>query len=253
MSTGNDIAHNSDALAHALEGEHMDAAVVHELKNSLAAVKALVQLGSRNPAEAASHERLILVERELTRMQETLQRQLSSCRSAGLRPTRVDLRALVTETLLLLSAQAKEARVKLSSHGHATVEADARRLKDALVNLVTNAIEATPPGGEVVVHVRTCPNDVEIVVCDTGRGMPEETLHRLGTPFFTTREGGNGLGVMLARAVLALHGGALSYDSEPGSGTKVTATLPRIGLQAQSGPASRRDAPPTPCAHSDQD
>ena len=66
----------------------------------------------------------------------------------------------------------------------------------------------------------------EILVRDTGRGMPPETLRRLGTPFYTTREDGTGLGVVLARAAIALHGGFLRYDSEPGKGTTVTATLP---------------------------
>ena len=226
MSTRNDIAHTSDALAHALDVEHMDAAVVHELKNSLTAVKALVQLGSRNPAEAASHERLVLVERELTRMQQTLQRCLSPRRRVELRSARVDLGALVSEALLVLSARAREAGVSLFSHGHATVEVDPRRLEDALLNLLANGIEATAPGGEVVVDVRTCPNHAEIVIRDTGRGMSEETLRRVGTPFFTTREDGNGLGVMLARSVVALHGGTLDYESEPGRGTTVSVTLP---------------------------
>jgi two-component system, NtrC family, sensor histidine kinase HydH len=201
-------------------------ALVHELKNALTAVKALVQLGSRNPTEAASHDRLALVERELTRMQETLQRHLSDRRLEELRPARVDLGALVSETLLLLSARANDARVRLLSHGEAIVEADPRRLTEALVNLVGNAIEATPPGGEVIVSVRACADEAEIVIRDTGRGMPAEMLHRLGTPFFTTREDGTGLGVVLARAVIALHGGALRYESEPGKGTTVTATLP---------------------------
>jgi two-component system sensor histidine kinase HydH len=98
--------------------------------------------------------------------------------------------------------------------------------KEALLNLVSNAIEATPPGGEVVVEVRSCAGQAEIVVRDTGRGMPPETLRRLGTPFFTTREDGIGLGVLLARSVIALHGGSLFYESEPGRGTTVRATLP---------------------------
>jgi signal transduction histidine kinase len=201
--------------------------VVHELKNSLTAVKALVQLGSRNPAEAASRDRLVLVDRELTRMQETLQRYLALGRPLDeMSPTRIDLGALVADTLLVLSARADAARVRLRWHGHAVVEADPRRLQEALVNLVANAIEATPPGGEVMVHVRARAHEAEIVVRDTGRGMAAETVRRLGTPFFTTRQDGIGLGVVLVRAVIRLHGGVLRYESEPGKGTTVRATLP---------------------------
>jgi signal transduction histidine kinase len=224
MATG---AGTFDTLARAGDGDRVGMKVAHELKNSLTAVKALVQLGARNPAEAASHERFAIVDRELTRMQETLQRYLSSGRLLEeLRPIRFDLGQLVSETLLLLSARANGARVKLLSHGRAIVEADPRRLAEALVNLVTNAIEATPPGGEVFVEVHARARGAEIEVRDTGRGMPAETIRRLGTPFFTTREEGTGLGVVHARAVIALHGGSLRYESEPGKGTTVRATLP---------------------------
>jgi two-component system, NtrC family, sensor histidine kinase HydH len=220
------MGHGCEALVSARDVEHTGVKVMHELKNSLTAVKALVQLGLRN-FEADSGERLTLVEAEVARMQEMLQRYLSLARPLEeMTPTRIALGPLVSETLLLLSGRAGEARVKLLSHGDAVVEADPRRLKEALVNLVTNAIEATAPGGEVVVHVRACTHEAEIVVRDTGRGMPPESLRRLGTASFTTRQDGSGLGVMLVRSVIALHGGSLRYESEPGKGTTVRATLP---------------------------
>jgi signal transduction histidine kinase len=203
--------------------------VAHELKNPLTGVKALVQLGLRNPAEASSHERLEVVEKEVTRMQEILQNYLSFTRPLQtVAPRRVDLGSLVSDTLGVLAARADDARVRLYSQGDASVDADPRRLKEALLNLVANAIEATQPGGEVVVEVRSAPGDTEIVVRDTGRGMPAETLRRIGTPFFTTRDDGTGLGVVLARSVIEQHGGSLRYDSEPGRGTSVTVTLPGL-------------------------
>jgi len=207
--------------------DQMGVKAAHELKNSLTGVKALVQLGLRNPAETASHERLIVVEREVKRMQEILSSYLSSARPlAEVRPARVDLGPLVSAVLRVLSGRADEAGVRLFSQGDATVQADRRRLEEALLNLVANGIEATPPGGEVVVEVRPFSDEIELVVRDTGRGMPPEALRRLGTPFFTTRAEGTGLGVVLARSVIALHGGTLRYESEPGKGTTVRATLP---------------------------
>ncbi len=201
--------------------------VWHELKNPLAAVKALVQLGLRSPAERVSHERLAVIEREVTRMQELLGRYRSCTRPLEeVKLVRVTLAPLVSETLLLLGGRASVARVRLVGRGDAVVEADPRRLTEALLNLVSNAIEATPPGGEVAVEVRAGEGEAEITVRDTGRGMRPEVLRRLGTPFFTTREDGTGLGVVLARSVISLHGGSLRYESEPGKGTMVTATLP---------------------------
>ncbi len=200
--------------------------MAHQLKNPLSAVKALVQLGLRNPAESASHERLAVLEREVDRMQEILTSYLSSARPPEA-PAPVQLGPLASETLLVLSAQAEGARVRLSSRGDGCVEGDARRLREALLNLVANAIQATAPGGEVAVEVRPAGDQVEIVVRDTGTGMPPETLRRIGTPFFTTRGQGTGLGVALARSTIGQHGGALHYWSEPGKGTSATVTLPR--------------------------
>ncbi|HEU4385934.1 MAG TPA: HAMP domain-containing sensor histidine kinase [Anaeromyxobacteraceae bacterium] len=199
--------------------------VAHELRNLLAGVKALVQLGRRNPAERASHARMAVVEEEIARAEELLDGCLSSGRR--LRRSSVELGPLVGDALQLLSGQASRAGVRLLARGGATVEADPRRLREALLNLVANAIQATPPGGEVVVEVRPSAAEAEIVVRDTGRGMSQETLGRLGTPFFTTRQDGTGLGVALARSAIALHGGSLRYESEPGKGTTARATLPR--------------------------
>jgi signal transduction histidine kinase len=209
------------------------ARMAHELKNPLSVVKALVQLGLRNPAEAASHERLAALEREVARMQEILGAHLAAAREeAGGRPARVALAPLASDALRALSAKASDARVRLVLRGDATVEADPRRLREALVNLVANGIEATPPGGEVAVEIDPCADRVEIAVRDTGRGIPPDVLARLGTPFLTTREEGTGLGVALARSALAQHGGSLRYESAPGRGTTARATLPRVQASA---------------------
>jgi signal transduction histidine kinase len=219
----------SDALARGQALEQVGTKVAHELKNPLTGVKALVQLGLRNPAEASSHERLGVVEREVSRMQEILQNYLSFTRPLqAVTPARVHLGTLVSDALVVLSARADEARVRLYAQGDATIEADPRRVTEALLNLVANAIEATPPGGAVEVEVRRARDDAELVIRDTGRGMPAEVLGRIGTPFFTTRDAGTGLGVVLARAVVAQHGGSMRYESEPGKGTSVTVTLPLV-------------------------
>ena len=217
----------SGELLRAGDVGEMAVKVAHELKNPVSAVKALVQLGLRNPAESASHQRLALLEREVARMQEILVAYLSSPRPPGEAvPERVHLGPLVSEALSLLSARADRAGVRLSSRGDACLEGDPRRLREALVNLVANGIEATPPGGEVAVEVRAGADRVEIAVRDTGRGMAPETLRRLGRPFFTTRQDGTGLGVALALSAIAQHGGSLRYESQPGKGTTARATLP---------------------------
>ncbi|MFN2547789.1 MAG: nitrogen regulation protein NR(II) [Myxococcales bacterium] len=216
-----------DALARARELEQMSAQLSHELKNPLGAIKALVQLSRRSACDEASRERLEVAENEVERMNGILQEYLSFSRPLDrLRRERLHLGALADEVLELLGAQASSAGVTLRRSGESDVEADPRRLREALFNLVANAIDATPFGGIVEVKIVRRDGVAEVLVCDSGRGMPREVLDRVGTPFFTTRDQGTGLGVAMARAAFAQHGGSLRYFSEEGRGTTVTGTLP---------------------------
>jgi two-component system, NtrC family, sensor histidine kinase HydH len=168
-----------------------------------------------------------VIGREVARMQGILADYLAFARplqSFRLEP--VALGPLVADVLAVLSGRAAHAGVSEAAHGDASVTGDPRRLKEALLNLVANAIDATPAGGRVDVQVGGADGQARIVIRDTGRGMAPEVLGRIGTPFFTTRAAGTGLGVVLARSVLHRHGGGLRYESAPGRGTTVTATLP---------------------------
>jgi signal transduction histidine kinase len=144
------------------------------------------------------------------------------------------LGALTDEVLSLMDARAASAGVTLRRRGDAIIEADERRLKDALFNLVGNAVEATPQGGKVEIEIDEVERAARIAVRDSGRGMSPEVLDRIGTPFFTTRDEGTGLGVVVARATFTQHGGSLVYSSEPGRGTTAVGTLPLGPLQRSS-------------------
>ena len=111
-------------------------------------------------------------------MQEILRRYLSFTRRLQeMSPVLIELGPFVSDTLLVLSAWATEARVQLISYGDASIEADPRGLREALLNLVANGIEATPPGGAVVVEVRASGDGAEIVVRDTAVGCPPRRWH----------------------------------------------------------------------------
>lgn len=208
--------------------EAVSAKVAHELKNPLAAVKALVQLLSSNAQDERSRQRLEVVRSEIARMEQIMSEYLSFSRPLqDLRPEAIDLAELADNVMAVLEARASDAGVTLSrTGGPANVVADPRRLKEALLNLVSNAIEATPGGGRVELLVQPRPGEAEVVVRDDGKGIPAEYLARVGTPFFTMREGGTGLGVLLAKTVVAQHGGQLTFDSLEGRGTSVTLRLP---------------------------
>ena len=186
-------------------------------------------------------------------MQSILDEYLSFARPLeDLRSEAVDVAALAREVAGVLGGRIEHGGVKLDLDlAPALVEADPRRLRDAITNLLTNAIEATPRGGAIRVRThpttsRDQPEGARIEIEDTGRGIAPADLERLGTSYFTTRVGGTGLGVVLVQGVVAQHGGELTYESTVGRGTvaridlpaKPPAATPLPDVPAPSGSAS---------------
>ena len=218
----------SDAEAQLRRLQSVGAKVAHELKNPLASIKGLCQLVSRTPESERTQERLSVVASEISRMETILNEYLSFSRPLeDLRPETLDVSAIARDVLDVLAGRADQAGVTMSLDGGATsVHGDARRLKEALINLVANAIEATPNGGTVALRLRNGGGAVVLEVRDTGRGIAPEDIDRIGTSFFTTRPNGTGLGVVLAQGVINQHGGTLTYRSTLGQGTTATITIP---------------------------
>lgn len=106
------------------------------------------------------------------------------------------------------------------------VEGDPNQLKQVFINLMRNGIEAMQPGGVLRVLLWEDGGRARVQISDQGSGMPPEALARIGEPFFTTKEQGTGLGVMVSKRMVADHGGDLLIESEEGRGTTVTVLLP---------------------------
>lgn len=203
--------------------------VAHELKNPLAAIKGLVQLLARGKDnDARTQQRLEVVEGEILRMETILREYLSFARPLeDLEPEAVELDGLVERALIVVGGRAEHARVRIEAELEpVSVVADPRRVQEALLNVLTNALEATPAGGSIRVSTRAEREGATIEVFDSGRGIRPEHLERLGRSFFTTRAEGNGLGVVLVLGVVAQHGGRLHVASEAGRGTRVRIYLP---------------------------
>ncbi len=220
--------------------QSVGAKVAHELKNPLAAIKGLCQLVARAPESERTQERLAVVASEIERMETILHEYLTFSRPLeDLHAEKLDLAALARDVCDVLAGRADQAGVSLAIEGGATpTHGDPRRLKEALVNLVANAIEATPNGGRVHLRVRASGAGATLEVEDTGCGISKEDLARLGTSFFTTRPDGTGLGVVLAQGVITQHGGTLAYESVVGRGTTARITLP-TGTDASPEPVAR--------------
>jgi signal transduction histidine kinase len=236
-----DAAHGAACSIDSLREERMSSAevqhrrlqavgskVAHELKNPLAAIKGLVQLVARTPESERTQERLAVVQAEVSRMETILREYLSFTRPLeDLAPQPVDLATVASDVVAVLAGRADQGRIAVRLDTRPTpITADPRRLREALINLLANAVEATPPGGRIEVRAKPVTDGGVVEIRDTGRGISGENLDRLGHSFFTTRDDGTGLGVVLAHGVVSQHGGRLHYASELGKGTHVTLTLP---------------------------
>jgi signal transduction histidine kinase len=221
-----------DAESRRRDMELMTTKLAHELKNPLAAIKSLVQVEAKQATDDKSQRRLDVTLEEIERMSSLLREYLDVARPiVDANIACVELDELMNDVMTLVAGRAEAAGVTLSLEGRGgAICADARLMKDAIVNLMCNAIEATPSGGDVAITYSHSDRAARISIRDTGRGMTRETSARVGTPFFSTREGGTGLGVAIAKTAITQHGGTLAYQSTPGSGTIATIALP-IGEQ----------------------
>jgi signal transduction histidine kinase len=204
------------------------ATVAHEIKNPLAAIKGLVQLMARDERPERERERLRVIETEVARIDGVLRDYLAFARPLDpLRAERVALSVMVEGVLASLEPRAQRASVTFAREGQDVwVCVDRAKVEAALVNVALNAVQASPEGGVVRVSWRVEGESVTLTVHDDGRGIDSATLARVGTPFFTTRPDGTGLGLVVARGAIEQHpGGALRIVSREGAGTDVAITL----------------------------
>jgi nitrogen-specific signal transduction histidine kinase len=231
-----EICSETEDRTRALEG--IAARLAHEVKNPLAAIKGLSTHMARNATDEKTAERLSIVAAEADRLQAIVDGFLSFSRGLDeLQVAETKPYDLARELTLLLETRATDAGVQLEVQGSRDVElnADPRKLRQALLNVVLNAMQASPAGEKVIIDVGAfCPmtGRTRIRVIDHGTGMAPDVLERIKKPYFTTREGGSGLGVAVARGLIEQHGGQLEYESRPGAGTTVTIDLPRCALSA---------------------
>jgi signal transduction histidine kinase len=219
----------SENLARTRVLDGLAARLAHEVKNPLAAIKGLSTHMARQASDPKAAERLAIVAGEADRLQSivdgflSFSRGLDELRVAPTRPYEV-----ARELAVLLETRVEEAEVAISVTGDAdlVLDADARKLRQALLNIVLNAVEASPRGSTVSVSVQRDCDGARVVVRDDGVGMTPDVLDRIRKPYFTTKAGGSGLGLAVARGLVEQHGGSLEFKSAPNKGTTVTISLP---------------------------
>jgi signal transduction histidine kinase len=209
--------------------------VAHELRAPLGAM--MIHLDLLRESFAAdqgkeSQRRSVAVVRgELERLNRTLSETLTQSLSAGDARDRFDLREALTETATLLSPQARRQKVELRTRlpeAPVVFVGYKDRLKQSLLNIAVNALEAMPAGGRLTLELEVEDSRATIRIQDTGSGIPPEMLARIYDRDFTTKGEGSGIGLHVAQALVQLHGGEIEVQSEPGRGTRVGVRLPIV-------------------------
>lgn len=206
------------------------AGIAHEINNPLTVLGYCAEVLERDDPLPAQCEYLARIRSEVERLQHLTGGLLGFARAGQGQRQRLALAPLCDQVLSLLDYRLQRGRIALQRHYGviAPVWGDVNPLKQLLMNLLVNAVQAMPDGGRLGVHLRSRRGGVELVVCDSGAGIAHAQLERIFDPFFTTKkEGeGTGLGLYLCRQIARDHGGRLWLRSRVGRGSQFHLWLP---------------------------
>lgn len=204
------------------------AGVGHELRNPLTSVKLLVQTGIQDGRLEADD--LQVIEHEIRRMERSLQSFLDFARPPKMERRPTDLASLVHDVAELLRGRSEKQQVKLELHLPAhpvNVSVDREQIRQVLVNLWLNALDAMPQGGTLRVRVEDLERLVTVSMKDSGVGFSPSILSRLFHPFLSTKDTGLGLGLVICKRIMEAHQGTIIAENDPPGGARVTLKLPK--------------------------
>jgi signal transduction histidine kinase len=223
----------------------MAAGLAHEIRNPLVSIRTFTQLLPERIGDAEFRDQFLdLTLSEVDRICLLINELLAFARPAPAELQRVDLNDCLERICLLLASQARETSVKLcfaETEGLPTVTADEDQVKQVVMNVILNAIQACGEGGNVRVATSSDGDfdepRVSICVTDDGRGIAAERLEHIFDPFYTTRTEGTGLGLSIAHQIVARHGGSIEVETKLDEGTTFIISLPMevpVGIRSES-------------------
>lgn len=216
----------------------MAASISHNLKNPLGSIKTILQVqleSSELPESLRAETKMVLA--EINRLSTTLSQLLKFSRPTLLGETPAaeacDPSTVLAEVLTVLSHEAEKRRISINfepPQAQIQVAASKEAVHDILSNLLLNALEATPSGGDVTIKIQPANATCEITLDDTGPGIPGDLQQKILAPFFTTKTQGTGLGLTIVTRRLNEAAGTLTFQSptKNGAGTKCTISLPKL-------------------------
>ncbi len=205
------------------------AGVAHEIRNPLTSVLLLIQMARLDPtAGALTDADLALIDSELGRIEQSLRTLLDYARPPKLERVKCDLTAVAESAVQLVRGRAGQqgVTIRFVPPGAITLDADPGQLRQVVVNLMLNALDAMPTGGTLELTVGRDAGDATLIVTDTGPGITSAMLPRLFEPFATGKETGVGLGLVVSRRIVEDHGGVLHGFNRPVGGATFVMRLP---------------------------
>lgn len=202
------------------------AAIAHEIRNPLTSLRGFIQL---NQTTSRRYNDIMLA--EIDRINDIVNELLVLAKPQSGEYARRPLRPLLQNVYTLLNPQAILYNVQLIDAYPRQLESLSvvcveNKLKQVFINVIKNAIEAMPGGGEITISAAADEEWVRIDIADNGPGIPEEQLERIGQPFVSTKEKGTGLGLMVCQTILEDHRGTIRFQNRLGGGALVTVKLP---------------------------
>ncbi len=206
----------------------MSADLAHEIRNPLGSIRMAAEVVTEGLKEDDHrYEFARILQKESQRLNAVLEDFLGLARSPAEDVEDVDLASLFNELKLQLSPAAAASRVDIVVvQSDAVLELSPLPLRQALLNLAQNAIQAMPAGGQLTLTVQQMPDQLCLLVEDTGEGISVDALQKIFSPFYTTREDGTGLGLAITQRLVERLGGTLEVESQPGIGTRFALCLP---------------------------
>ncbi len=227
-----------------IESERVDsivllaAGVAHEIGNPLNSINIHLQLMKRRLAKLKAdvktvgqmEESVEVCAQEVARLDGIVRNFLEAVRPSSPDFVEADLISLLQEVLALLEGELADRKLQVTldvAEPLPPVMADKGQIKQVFFNLVKNAMQAMDCGGRLHIRSRQDDDCAYLYFADTGKGISQEDISRVFQPYFTTKQGGNGLGMMIVQRILRAHGARIGIDSQPGKGTLVTLQFPR--------------------------
>jgi signal transduction histidine kinase len=212
----------------------LSAGMAHEIRNPLGSIRGTAEiLKDGVDPDDPRHEFAEILVKEVDRLNRVLEDFLRFARQTPLEQGRFDLNAVVREVLDLTRRQAERSDVAvIVTLGELPLlTGDGGQLRQALLNLVLNALQAMPQGGQLTVTTHRADGQAEVMVADSGPGIPAGEEERIFKTFVTTRPDGTGLGLPISQRIVISHGGQLTLRNHPGKGATFTIALPLSGRE----------------------